>query len=128
MPAAYPKALCEKVILKYYGLQQPYAKVAEDLLVSANFCRAVMRRWLNNEQIWAAGKAGTKTRFRAFSPAVLGVPRTLMTRRETAYLDELQAMLFRATGLQVSLPGLCRALREIGFTRKQVMDASSCAS
>ena len=120
MPAAYPKALCEVVVIKYWGMHQSYAQVAEDLVVSVGFCQSVMRRWLNGEQIWAAGKAGTKTRFRAFTPAMLGVLRSILLKMETAYLDELQEQLQRETGKLVSISALCRAIKELGITRKQV--------
>ena len=64
--AADPKALCEMVVLKYRVLQQSkqlYDRVAEDLLLSANLCRSIMRRLLAGAQTQAAGKTGTATRF-----------------------------------------------------------------
>ena len=45
-----------------------------------------------------------------------------------AYLDELQAMLFRATGLRVSLTGLCKAMKVLGLSRKQLMSIAAFLS
>ena len=47
MPAAYSKDLCEKVVIKYFGLHQTMEQVAQDLVVSNGFCYSVMERWHN---------------------------------------------------------------------------------
>lgn len=52
-----------------------------------------------------------------------GHPRSLKSGQkisEDAYLDQLQQLLYQAVA-QVSLPKLCKALREAGITREQAL-------
>ncbi|KAK9818722.1 hypothetical protein WJX74_003201 [Apatococcus lobatus] len=55
MPAAYSKDLCEKVIIKHFGLHQSITKVAEDLVVSEGFCRSVRTLWEQGRAFWKQG-------------------------------------------------------------------------
>ena len=120
MPAAYSKDLCEKVIIKHFGLHQSITKVAEDLVVSEGFCRSVRTLWEQGRAFWKQGKRGTKARFRKFDPETLGILRSLVEQAQTLYLDVIQEQLQQRTGKNYSLATLCRGLREAGYTRKKV--------
>ena len=119
------KVLCEKVIIKHFGLRQTIARVAEDRGVSNNFCRSVISLWEDGRRFWKQGKDRDRD-FRKFDPDTLGVQRSLVEQAQTLYLHEIQEQLQLKTGKSFSLATLCRGLREAGYTRKKVTGSWNC--
>jgi transposase len=124
MPAPLSRQLCKKIVLKHATQGRPNAEIARELDVDPHTVAAVLGRWRRGELLEKPGRKGIvdqKTKFRRVGG--LKHLKRILEEYECIYLDEIADELERRTGSSFSKSTVCRAIKQLGWTKKKVSGA-----
>jgi transposase len=127
VPGRYPQYHWERCLYLYYVKNMRVVDVADAMLCHQSSVWRMLRRFNKGEPLEAKGSTGARHVDRTITPLILRHLLRLVRLYNAFYLDEIVDELQRVHGVSLSVSTVCRALKESGFTRKQVR-ASPLAS
>ena len=115
------KDLAWRAVYKWFYRGETLSKVGRDLLMDRDTVKKIVHRFERGEEPSVQGnQQRLRKAYRKLSTTELAEIKRFLENNASSYLDELCDLLFQSLGVRVSISTMCRGVRDIGFTRKQV--------
>ncbi len=113
----YSNDFREKILETKKKTNESIQQLADRFGVSYSFVRQLVRRYEATGTIEPAPHGGGKPSL--LEPAHIEIVIELVEEDNDATLEELRARLLARTGIQISIPTMCRVLQKLKLTRKK---------
>lgn len=117
MAKAYSEDLRHRIVEAYQNGEGSMAQMAERFSVSKNFVNTLIQRFKSTQSIAIKpGRGKPKPKLDEHQREIV---RQLATENSDATLEELCELTYEHTGVRVSLPTMCRKLKQMNLPRKK---------